>query len=345
MHEESGHRAFACARALAERLHAEEATDPARSCEKALLFAHLSTVVDDGARWASAAVRHLNAAIDHADAFCALGEFGLFGGLAGLGWAVERIARLLGNGADLNADTDAALVRELERGRWRRPFDLEEGIAGIGVYFLERLPSRPAGAGIRLVVDHLEANSPALPSDRSDVMRGLPGVMHLLAGAIEAGVEDETARRLLERFADSTLDRPAAKGCGSALAAAVFLRCARVTGRPEFARLAEQAIDRSLAVSPESIGEPSLRNGAAGVAHALLCAGEMMEDRRCLDRSRQWLERTLALLDARATTPGLDGDLFLDGDCGVALALLSASTAVDRAWDRRVAGSGFGERS
>jgi hypothetical protein len=103
-------------------------------------------------------IDHLNAAIRRADHLYSARCFGLFNGLAGLGWVVEHLYRRMSKRAEvspLNADVDAALLQELHRGRWEGSWDLANGLSGIGVYFLARLPGSNAKQGLDLVVGHL----------------------------------------------------------------------------------------------------------------------------------------------------------------------------------------------
>ena len=346
-------RAREAARARSEALFAETEKAPARSIEKAVLFAHLS-LVDDDSRWAPCAVRHLNAGIDSADELCATGRWGLYGGLAGLGWAVERVSRILGANTsdDLNKDTDAALLRELQRGRWWGSCDLESGLAGIGVYFVERIPARSAIAGVKLVVDHMESMAgqdwprPWPSGAEFDVAGGLPGMMHVLAEAVAAGIQAEVPVGLIERAADwlrthHAPSHPLAwrRDLGTA---AIAFRCARITGRGEDREFAERILDRCLAVSPadSAITTASVRDGSAGIAQTFHLIYRSEGDPRCLERAQAWFERTLAILQGRESASNSGGDCFLDGDVGVVLALLSAATTGHAEWDQRLALSG-----
>src|SRR5262245_16076297 len=94
-------------------------------------------------RWMKLAVDSLNRAITTADALYSTKHFELFGGLSGLGWVIEEVTRQWrrleglpdqGEGRDsgLNDDIDAALLLELQRGRWKGTGDLTSGLTGIG---------------------------------------------------------------------------------------------------------------------------------------------------------------------------------------------------------------------
>lgn len=70
----------------------------------------------------------------------------LYSGFTGIAWAVELVDQLLGNeGEDCNGDIDEALTRLLQRYPEDAPYDLINGLTGLGVYALARWP-RPAAA-------------------------------------------------------------------------------------------------------------------------------------------------------------------------------------------------------
>jgi len=111
-----------------------------------------------------AAIDRLNRLSRTADALYSMRRFALFDGLAGLGWVVEHLARMLGfDATDLNTDTDAALLGELESGAWRGTLDWATGLAGLAVYFRERLPLPAALRGLELVNAHLAGRTVPFP--------------------------------------------------------------------------------------------------------------------------------------------------------------------------------------
>jgi hypothetical protein len=110
------------------------------------------------------AVDRLNRLIRTADSLYSMRRLGLFDGVAGVGWMLEHLARMLGfDAGDLNADTDAALLGELERGAWRGSLDWATGLAGLRVYFRERLPVPAARRGLDLVDRHLNGKTVESP--------------------------------------------------------------------------------------------------------------------------------------------------------------------------------------
>ena len=85
---------------------------------------------------------------------------GLFSGLAGVGFALSLHQELVLQNQDHEValgQLDQALLASLAQPRWPGSFDLFDGVAGIGVYLLERLPRAAAVEGLFRVLDHLEA--------------------------------------------------------------------------------------------------------------------------------------------------------------------------------------------
>ncbi|QRK11340.1 hypothetical protein JQX13_15445 [Archangium violaceum] len=78
-------------------------------------------------------------------------------GLAGVGWAIEHLRKELGwgDGDDPNEMLDDVLLRHVSRDAWLQPWGHLEGLTGVGAYFLERLPSPRARAGLERIVLHL----------------------------------------------------------------------------------------------------------------------------------------------------------------------------------------------
>jgi hypothetical protein len=83
----------------------------------------------------------------------------LYGGLAGVGWAIAHLqGRLPGlDGQDDLAEIDDALLEHLERSPWDEDYDRTNGLVGFGVYAVERLPRPTAVTCLERVIDHLVA--------------------------------------------------------------------------------------------------------------------------------------------------------------------------------------------
>jgi lantibiotic biosynthesis protein len=145
----------------------------------------------------------------------------LFVGFTGIAWAVSHLADRNAAADDSTDEIDDALRTFLSQSPWMDDYDLIIGLAGIGVYALERLPHPNARNLLALVIDRLEdaaehvgnearwLTSPELlPSWQRalcpkgyynlGVAHGIPGVIVVLAGACAAGVGGIKARRLLD---------------------------------------------------------------------------------------------------------------------------------------------------
>jgi hypothetical protein len=208
---------------------------------------------------AAVATRHLEAAIE-AMATRPMGA-GLYSGFSGIAWAVAHVDELLGAhapqaagnaaadaAADAGGDTAAGDGGEQDEGGgedgdgeqaggdeidhalldlariqpWRHDYDLISGLAGMGVYALERLRHPAAQACLAAIVDRLDElaerqpagvtwhTSPALlPAHQRaqcpggyynlGLAHGVPGVIGLLAGAWAAGVARDHVGPLLQQ--------------------------------------------------------------------------------------------------------------------------------------------------
>jgi lantibiotic biosynthesis protein len=145
----------------------------------------------------------------------------LYSGFTGIAWAVELVGRLLGTeGEDRNGDIDEALTRLLRRYPEQAPYDLINGLTGIGVYALARWPRAVAVQCILGVVEQLARRarhdhdgvywwtSPSWKGPRLDryqpagvdlgVAHGIAGVIPFLARVHRLGLATQTVRPLLD---------------------------------------------------------------------------------------------------------------------------------------------------
>jgi lantibiotic modifying enzyme len=157
------------------------------------------------------------------------GAASLYGGLTGVGWALAHLqGRLPGlDGEDELAEIDQVLSQHLDQSPWPDTYDLIDGLAGFGVYALERLsPGADAArlaavACLERVIERLAETA----QHRSDgitwvscqewlppkyrhhyperyynlgLAHGVPGVVALLGWAWAAGVAVAQARPLLQ---------------------------------------------------------------------------------------------------------------------------------------------------
>lgn len=151
----------------------------------------------------------------------------LYAGFPGIAWTMEHLRGRLfeADGEEEEEDPiqeiDEALLTPLSRSPWAGEYDLIGGLAGLGVYALERLPRPGAAALLERIVDRLAELAEVMadgtawftPVERLPewqreihprgvynlgVAHGLPGVLPVLAGACAAGVAVERARPLLD---------------------------------------------------------------------------------------------------------------------------------------------------
>jgi len=148
----------------------------------------------------------------------------LYGGFTGIAWAVEHLKAHDPGEADLNEAIDDAIEEgfRVESGAsWLQRFELLSGLAGLGLYALERAP-RPSAVGmleriVRRLGEMAERTAEGaawrtgpeqLPSValrktpdghyNLGVAHGSPGVIAVLAQACAAGIAARDARELLE---------------------------------------------------------------------------------------------------------------------------------------------------
>jgi len=147
----------------------------------------------------------------------------LYGGMAGIGWAMGLCGRLAGQAVDLGRLDliDEAIVDVLSGWSWAGDYDLISGLVGVGVYGLSRMPSaagrRIVGAVVERLGDGAESAQSGvtwktppelLPPDQAEVApkgyynlgmaHGVPGAIAFLAHASDVGVGGLQSRRLLE---------------------------------------------------------------------------------------------------------------------------------------------------
>ena len=308
----------------------------------AALFLAQRGEAEQNPRWMKRAIEHLNTAILSADALYSTRTFHLFGGLSGLGWAIEHLMRQLnrlrasknrqGRATEgLNDDTDTALLLELQRGRWIGSYDLGSGLTGVGTYFLKRLPAPKARLGLELVLAHLEAAAPATIFDgKQGVADGLAGVLYLLSEAAAVKVGSPGTRGLLTACEQALLEgqERCQQSCfwwdGSLGIAAVRLRSARDS-------TVDRMLNRCMECVPE--GDASLARGAAGAAHMWGRLYGLSGQREYRAAALRWWEHAISC--AETTTPAVRaaGVEFLTGPAGLGLALSAALTPVEPEWD------------
>lgn len=150
----------------------------------------------------------------------------LYSGWCGLGWVLAHLTEPESGEDDLLA-LDAAVDTFLARPDLAYRYDLVNGLVGLGVYLLERLPSAAAEHALERLVHRLESISEAtadgtvwwtppsvLPDGRRvaggynlGVAHGIPGILGFLALVHEAGLAGDRPRRLLEAAVPWLLDQ------------------------------------------------------------------------------------------------------------------------------------------
>jgi hypothetical protein len=284
----------------------------------------------------------------------------------------------------------------LRRTPWPGDYDLVSGLVGLGVYALERI-ARPTGPEmLERVVAHLDERArpyddgitwftePAfMPPEALEhlpdgyfnvgVAHGVPGVIALLASAVQAGVATATARRLLEGAVDWTLAQRLPPGSTSTWPYHVgpgvepgparlawcygdpgitisLLRAGLAAGRDDWVALALDAATQMLERDPAEgrVDSASLCHGSAGVAHICLRLNGLIPDTRFVDGALRYLKRALDVRvpelpmagytvwdpESHSHAGDVQGPGFLAGVAGIALTLVAAATETAPDWDR-----------
>ncbi|HSF44247.1 MAG TPA: lanthionine synthetase C family protein [Thermoanaerobaculia bacterium] len=183
----------------------------------ALFFAFLDRA-RPGAGYGEIAEQRLEKAIEALSS--STQSVGLYSGFTGVSWVLEHLQDGPAEEDDPSEDIDATLLDHLRQTPWTQHYDLIAGLAGYGVYALERLPRPSAAACLELVVERLaeiaqprpggvcwytpyeliaEPNRPYYPLgyENLGVAHGTPGVIGSLARICASGVAVERARPLL----------------------------------------------------------------------------------------------------------------------------------------------------
>ena len=311
-------------------------------------------------------------------------------GAAGLAWILHHAARILGveGVADATQALDEELLGYLQGpGNIAEPYDLLDGLLGLGVYgfesgsrpLVERVVQRLA-ARDQVAADGLAWHTPRQSGNRTlfpvghfnlGLAHGVAGVIAFLAGAMEAGIERDTARPLLldavhwlrrQRLPDggprvfpwavAPGRPPVAQGLDPGWAyadagiAAALAHAARALGDADLLEEALSGAAREAAQMDElPARNPGIGFGPAG--YAQIFARLYQQTGRPMFR-RAARREILRLLEMRAPGIGVGGfspvdpagqprgaDLgFLRGASGIGLVLLGAATGVDPLWDR-----------
>ena len=311
----------------------------------------------------------------------------LFAGISGMSWLVDQLAG--GDEAEsIIAHFDAAILRYLDRPRWDERYDLVTGLVGAGVAAAAHRGELAAQIAER-VISHLEAladvgeagatwrTPPQVLGDTRHagsaagvidlgVAHGVPGVIGMLAQFVDADIERERSRRLLEsavawllhtipcgrpRFGARWPPEPdevkRTGWChGDPGVAGVLLRAGRTLRSADLEHEALRLLQPSVAPPvARPIPDACICHGAAGVAHIYNVAFQRTGSVQLRAQAEHWLGEVL-----RARTPGtgiagyrflkVDDDVprwacdttLVSGAAGVALVLLAAVEDRAPAW-------------
>jgi hypothetical protein len=283
----------------------------------------------------------IDAAIDGA-AEIAL-DASLFAGFVGVAWLVAHLG--VADPDEVDAAVPGLVGAMVDPG-------LLGGLAGVGVYCVERCPDARATASLAGVIARLRDTAIAQP-DGSLAWRtlvdgaarvgvgaahGAAGIVGVLAKALGAGGDRALlaggVRWLLAQRVDGGF--PAWQGgprcaplawCNGELGiAGVLLAAACAAGEGEWQSEAV-AIARAAAVAEREVVDGGLCHGAAGVAHIFGRLWQVTGDPDLGRAAAHWIERAIASIDPASPT-------LLTGSAGIALALLAATSEREPAWDR-----------
>lgn len=186
----------------------------------ALFFSYLDEA-RPGEGFGDTALYLLEGAIDELNA--SFSAPSLYAGFPGVGWVSEHLDGWIfeHEEGDSGAEIAAGLRQYLSCSPWKRDYDLINGLVGIGVYALERLPRAGAEECLSLVVSRLDEIDEEGPQGltwltpphlmTTDLQRefpsgnynlglahGVPGVIAFLGKTCAAGFASEQVNLLLE---------------------------------------------------------------------------------------------------------------------------------------------------
>lgn len=272
----------------------------------AALFFHYLDQARPGGGYDDLALAHLEAAI-HSLA-TARSSPSLYNGFPGIAWALEHLTgRLLEPPAPGKVDAGAEVAKALTGYLSNLPrydgYDLFSGLAGLGVWALERWPRSGAAEALESVVRHLgehaERGSNGLawfspperliPAELAIYPRGCYklGIAHGIAGVIgalgairSAGLDTDAARELLADAVKWLLGQRLPPGASSRFPRMVAPGIEPTSARPAWCR-GDAGIALALLAAARAAGEPEWERQALETARAT--AARPREEAEILD--------------------------------------------------------------
>lgn len=289
-----------------------------------------------------------DAAIEGALEGAAATDLSLLAGSLGVAWLIEHLGA--GDPSELDALVPAVIDATADPG-------IVAGLAGIGVYCIERRPDERAVASLGRVVARLAALAVAQPDgalawrlpgstgERAEdwpvgVAHGTAGVIAVLASAgrgAAGALLDPAVRWLLAQRIDGGF--PACRGgarctqlawCNGEIGiAGALLSAACATGSSAWLSEAVAIARHAAAGALDAVGG-GLCHGAAGVAHVFGRFWNATGEPGFARAAERWIDRAIERLDPADPT-------LLTGSAGAALALVAAISEREPAWDRLLA--------
>jgi lantibiotic modifying enzyme len=190
------------------------------------------------------------------------------------------------------AEVDTVLSNHVKRSPWKGDYDLIGGLVGVGLYALERLPTRKGGILARRcltrIVNRLEemavetteglawfTSAELLPAWQREeapegyynlgLAHGIPGVIALLGHTYAAGVQRHKTRRLLEGSVNWLLNQKLPSDAGSCFSPKVGPGIERVYSRSAWC-YGDPGVAIALLSAARSVGEKSWEEEALKIA-------------------------------------------------------------------------------
>lgn len=342
--------------------------DPAPVTDRALFWAYVAGAFDDA--WIADAYDATIAELV-TDAPNWFGTLGLYGGAAAIGFTIAHVSEP--GAAETTLEAVDAMIADALVGPWTRDYDLISGLAGFGVYLLERGDAPSARAALDRVVDQLIATSIVDGSGRTwltaaalipehmregfpdgafncGIAHGIPGAIAFLARAAEAGrdragtIAAEASRWLAvnyvlgpDRHYPAWIDRDRRDPPAGARHAWCYGDAGASIAMFGAARRLAASTEPALALARTSASRPFVTSGItdAGLCHG---AGGLAHIYNRLaqasgDRDLADASRTW-FAQALRLADVTATTAFLEGSLGTALALLAATRADEPNWDR-----------